>query len=177
MAGGLFGRDDELQATASFLGANGPRALLFEGEAGIGKTALWREGLRLAKEQECLVLACSGASDEARLSFAALADLLAPVLDVLGELPEPRRKALEVALLLRDSDEPAPDDRAVAFAFAEALGKLASFGRVVVAADDVQWLDAPSEATLAFAARRLAGNDPVALLLARRGGREDPFPL
>jgi DNA-binding CsgD family transcriptional regulator len=177
MPGGLFGRDDELQASASFLGADGPRALLLEGDAGIGKTALWREGLRLAKEQGCLVLACSGASDEARLSFAALADLLAPVLDVLGELPAPRRRALEVALLLRESDEPAPDDRAVAFAFADVLGRLAAFGRVVVAADDVQWLDAPSEATLAFAARRLAPTDPVALLLARRGGREEPFPL
>ena len=40
---------------------------------------------------------------------------------------------------------------------------------VLVAIDDIQWLDAPSAEALAFAARRLDG-EPVGFLLARRPG-------
>ena len=45
---------------------------------------------------------------------------------------------------------------------------------MLVAIDDVQWLDAPSADALAFAARRLR-DDPVTFLLARRPGRRPPL--
>ena len=43
----LIGRDAELERVEEFLGAigSGPAALLLEGEAGIGKTTLWSQGL------------------------------------------------------------------------------------------------------------------------------------
>ena len=46
----VFGRDAELSVLASFIdeAASGPTALLLEGEAGVGKTTLWLEGLEAA---------------------------------------------------------------------------------------------------------------------------------
>ena len=48
---GVVGRDAELAATRAFLNsvADGPQALLIEGEAGIGKTALWRAATAQAR--------------------------------------------------------------------------------------------------------------------------------
>src|SRR6187402_1231038 len=74
----------------------GPRALLIEGEAGIGKTAVWRAAVELAGR----ALVCVADEADARLSFSGLADLLADVADdLLPSLPPPQREALEVALL------------------------------------------------------------------------------
>jgi predicted ATPase len=44
----LVGRDDELGSIDAFVAdvARGPCALVLAGEAGIGKTALWRAGWR-----------------------------------------------------------------------------------------------------------------------------------
>ena len=177
----IVGRDAELASIARFLhdvGRHGAGALLLEGELGIGKTTVWRAGVGLAHDEGYRVLTCAPAGEEARLSFVAIGDLLAPVLDeLLPVLPAPQRRALEIALLLRDLDGPPPDDRAVAIAFHTALRALAKPGPLLVAVDDVQWLDAPSAATLAFAARRLEAHDAVRLLLARRVEDELPAPL
>ena len=53
MAGEIIGRREELLALEAFLGAvpAGGQALLLEGDAGIGKSALWYEGLCLARER------------------------------------------------------------------------------------------------------------------------------
>ncbi len=105
----------------------------------------------------------------------ALGDLLGPVLeDVLPSLPAPQRRALEVALLVEDAEGPPPDQRAVAFAFVGALRALAREGPVVVAVDDVQWLDGPSAFIVEFALRRLRGEAVVFLLTLRSG--EEPAP-
>jgi predicted ATPase len=49
MAAEIIGRRDELQALEAFLetAPGGGQALLLEGEAGIGKTILWDEALRI----------------------------------------------------------------------------------------------------------------------------------
>jgi predicted ATPase len=46
----ILGREEELAAIARFIDddRSGARVLLLEGEAGIGKTTLWQEGLRRA---------------------------------------------------------------------------------------------------------------------------------
>jgi DNA-binding CsgD family transcriptional regulator len=177
----IVGRDAELAAVARFLDAppgEGDTAVLLEGELGIGKTTIWHAALELARERGYRVLSCTPASEEARLSFVAIGDLLAPVLDeLLPQLPDPQRRALEIALLIRDLDGPPPDARAVATAFNTALHRLAERGPLLVCVDDVQWLDAPSAATLAFAARRLDPRGGVRLLLARRAEDEQPAPL
>lgn len=180
MATEIIGREDELAELKRFLDAvdRVPAAFLMEGEAGIGKTVLWRAGVELARARGLRVLTAIPATAETRLSFAALADLLGPELaDVLPSLPAPQRRALESALLLEDAEGPPPDQRAVAFAFLGAVRALARAGPVVVAVDDVQWLDTPSAFMVEFALRRL-GEEPVVFLLTlRTTGERAPLGL
>src|SRR5919197_24487 len=178
----LFGRDGELAVVGEFLAAGDrlPAALLMRGEPGIGKTSVWREGVRLARERGLCTLLAGPSESEAQLSFAALGDLLSGVLErVLGGLSGQQRRALEVALRVSDLDpgEGAPlDQGAVSFAFLSALRGLATDGPVLVAVDDVQWLDASSAAVLSFAARRLRG-DRIGLFVTQRVEREVPLAL
>ena len=62
-------------------GVDGSRVLLLEGEAGIGKTTLWRHGAALSAERSHRVLSCSSSTAETQLSYTGLGDLLADVLD------------------------------------------------------------------------------------------------
>jgi DNA-binding NarL/FixJ family response regulator len=175
----VLGRDEELAAIARFL-ANGPTpaaALVLEGEAGIGKTTLWLHAVAQAVELPCTVLSSRPAESDEQLSFAGLGDLLSGVLDrVLPELPAPQRSALEVALLLADEREAAPDPGKIAFAFLSAIRALARESPVALAIDDVQWLDAPSAQLVRFAAQRLQ-EEPVCLIVARRGDGRGRAPL
>src|SRR5439155_15447308 len=103
----LVGRDPELLAVREFLAGltRGPRALVIEGEAGIGKTAVWQAALDEGAAKGFLVLRCAGDQAEARLSFVGLGDLIGEVADEsLGSLPEPQREALELALARRGSE-------------------------------------------------------------------------
>ena len=79
----------------------------------------------------------------------------------------PRRRALEVALLLEEASGDPVDPRALALAVRGALQLLSETEPLLVAVDDVQWLDPSSASALAFALRRLASNR-VLLLFARR---------
>ena len=180
MAVEVVGRERELDTIASWLDdAVTPRALLIEGEAGIGKSTLWRAGVREARERGYGVLSSSASRSEAELSFAALRDLIDDVFDdVAEELPAPQRDALAV-VLLREEPEPdrgPPDPATIGFAFRSTLRALATRGPTMVAIDDVQWLDRSSAAVLAFTARRL-GEAPVALLLTQRTGEAISVPL
>lgn len=173
----VVGRDEELAAVVAVLDGDLPVALLIEGEAGIGKTTVWRAGLEQARERGFRTLSCRPAESEARLSFAGLTDLLEPVLsDVLAALPSVQRRALEAALLLSEHEGPPPDQRAISAACLGAFRLLAEEGRVLVAVDDVQWLDPPTELVLEFVARRL-GEEPVGLLVAERVEADGQAPL
>jgi DNA-binding CsgD family transcriptional regulator len=149
----------------------GPRALVLDGEAGIGKTTLWQVGVAAARQKPGWVLVARPVEAEAALGFAGLTDLFGLVPhEVFEELPEPRRHALEVALL-RAPARRALNVRAVAAAVRDVLTALSVIGRVVVAIDDLQWLDASSAQALAFALRRLE-EERVAMLATRRAGIE-----
>lgn len=151
------GRDAEVARVRELLAvpAAWPQALLLEGPAGIGKTALWSYGLEAARDGDLHALSCRPAGSEVQLAFAALGDLVEPVADlVLPQLSVPQRDALEVALLRRSG--PAPNPRAVGLALLEALRRLAHAKPVVVGVDDLQWLDPASAHALQFAFRRLA---------------------
>jgi len=174
----IVGRDEELAQIGAFLAQAGARALLLEGEAGIGKTTLWRAGVDLGRARGCRVLACSPSGAEATLSFAALRDLLDTAFDdAADELPEPQRHALAVALLREDAPGSPPPQGAIAAAVVGLLHRLARETPLLVALDDVQWLDAPSARLVEFAARRF-GESPIALFVARRGnGQGVPLAL
>ena len=127
MVMGLVGRDDELRAVAGVLHGleELPRAVVLSGEAGIGKTSLWSAGLDAAEARGYRVLRTRPGEAETGFAFAGLTDLLeGAAADVLPELPSMQRRAIETALLLRES-EFAVDERAVASAFLGALRILA----------------------------------------------------
>jgi DNA-binding CsgD family transcriptional regulator len=172
MVSEIVGRDEELASVRAFIseGEGQPAALLLDGEAGIGKSTVWRAGVEHARLQGFRVLLSRPVEAERGLAHVALGDLLEGVLhDVLPPLSPPRRRALEVALLLEEAPPGGVDPRSLGLATRNALQLLAEDGRLVVAIDDLQWLDASSEAAISFALRRL-GASRVALLLARRLG-------
>src|SRR5262249_11127575 len=150
--------------------------LWLEGGAGIGKTTLWRAGIELARERDFHILACHPTAAETGFSFAALGDLLAnDIPGVLDDLPAPQRRALEVALALASDEGAGVGPHVIGLAFLSVLRLLAARQPVLVAVDDVQWLDPPSAAVLQFATRRFAAADIKLLVASRRD--EDARPL
>jgi len=174
MPAAIVGRDAELALIRDFVAgvSDGALALVLEGEAGVGKTTLWSAGVAEAEERGLRVLQTRPAESETALSFSGVGDLLDAVLDeALAPLPDPQRRALARALVLEEDEGPAPDERAVGVAVLGALRALAEMGPLVVAVDDVQWLDAASSAALGYAARRLRA-ECVGVLMARRAPLE-----
>ena len=122
------------------------------------------------------MLVARPAEGESSLPFSALGDMLDPVLDDGAHgLSDGQRAALDVALQRAPAGEPATR-LALSRAVLTLLRNVAAQRPLVVAVDDVQWLDVPTEQVLEFAFRRL-DDSQVRLLLARRTEQELPAPL
>ena len=174
----IIGREEELAAVEAFLDGveQGPCALVLSGEPGIGKTVLWEGGLEEARLRY-RVLICRGVEAEASLSFAGLSELLGDVLEEVGSsLVLPRRRALEVALLLAEPGETPLDPHAVGLAVLDVVRAVAERGPMVIALDDVQWLDPASAGAIQIALRRLR-EEPLGLFATLRLGPELGSPL
>ena len=150
--------------------------MVIQGEAGAGKSTLWRAGVEAAGQAGHRLLRSEPAASESDLSFAGLSDLLAGVLPAAaGQVPAPQREALEVALLLRPVGQEPPTARSVGLAVLAVLRACAAEGPVLVAIDDVQWLDGASRDALTFALRRLASGPLSLLAAARTEAAADPL--
>jgi len=166
----IMGREPELGAIDEFLARlpRGCAGLTIEGEAGLGKTTLWQAAVQRAGESCARVLSHRAVEAESALSMVGLTDLLGGVLEeTLPGLAAPRRRALQVVLLIEEPGTQPPDASAIGFAVLDVLRALARAGPVLVAIDDIQWLDASSAATLEFAMRRVA-DEPIGILCALR---------
>jgi DNA-binding CsgD family transcriptional regulator len=145
-----------------------PAGLALLGEAGAGKSTLWRAGIDAAAAAGHRLLRSEPSSSETDLSFAGISDLLTGLLpSVAAEIPGPQLEALEIALLLRPAGAEPPTPRAIALAVLAALRACLAASPVLIAIDDVQWLDEASRDALAFALRR-AATGPLSLLVAAR---------
>ena len=167
---GIVGREEEIASLHAFIEEEraGSAALVLEGEAGIGKSTLWLAGVEHAREAGFRVLSSRPTEAERRLAHVGLGDLLEDVVDdFLGALPAPRRRALEVAMLRDEPSGQPVDHRALAVGVRDVLQLLSDREPILIAVDDVQWLDPSSSSAVGFALRRLGGND-VRVLLARR---------
>ena len=157
--------------------ATAPSALVLEGEPGIGKTTLWSAAVERARVRGFRVLSARPAEAESVLAYASVADLLGGVDSAAwAELPYPQRLAVDRALLRAESGGVATDQRAVAAGFLSVLNGLADQSPVLVAIDDLQWLDPSSAHVVGFVARRISGR--VGVLGAVRtgpGGGEAPW--
>jgi predicted ATPase len=173
----IIGRDHELaELDAAFdHQSRWATAAILVGPAGAGKTTLWRAAVDGAWRRGRRVLEASPARAEARLSYAALGDLLSSLDDTeWASLPGPQRRAFDIALLRADPGGQAAEVRAIAVGMVTLLRSLVlAHGPLVVAIDDAQWLDGPSSATIAYALRRLT-DVPIMVLCPDNGPRLDP---
>lgn len=173
-ADGLVGRQVERASIDVLLDVlpGGGSALVFFGEAGIGKTALWQHAIEVARSRGIVVAATRAAQAESSLSYAGLADLLAGAGDEeLGVLPDPQRASLEQALFRRLGGG-SVDALAVALAAATVLHAMAVDRPLLIAVDDVQWLDDATATVLSFALRRLT-SAPLGLVASERVGEPE----
>ncbi|HET7027117.1 MAG TPA: AAA family ATPase [Candidatus Limnocylindrales bacterium] len=176
MADQIVGRDAELEATSRFLLsiAAGPGALVIAGEPGIGKTTLWRTAVALARESGCLVLESRPLPADVRVSYTSLADLLRDLPDsAFAALPHPQAHGLRVVLRRAEPSRNGLDRRAVAAGFMSLVADLARTQPVVIAMDDVQWMDRPSARVVEHVSRRLSGSRVGLLMAVRREAGAD----
>jgi DNA-binding CsgD family transcriptional regulator len=162
----LHGREPDCAALRELLDAarlSRSAALVIRGEPGVGKTAL----LEYAAEHAAglRVLRGTGVQSEVTLPFAALHQLLYPVLDQLPGLPAPQSAALGAAFGLTPgrSDDPF----LVAVAVLTLVSEVSAGEGLLCLVDDAQWLDGPSADALIFVARRLQAEGVVLLFGAR----------
>ncbi|MGA8546117.1 MAG: LuxR family transcriptional regulator [Mycobacterium sp.] len=152
----IVSRATEEQALVDFLDAVPDQscALVIEGDVGIGKTTLWLDAVARARDRGFRVLTSRAASAESVLAYTGLADLLSDVEgSIWGDLPAPQRQGLDAALLRNDTHD--ADARAVAAAVVAVIDRLAAQGPILLAIDDLQWLDTSTANAVSFAARRL----------------------
>jgi DNA-binding CsgD family transcriptional regulator len=163
----LVGRDVEAARVDAMLErlAEGGAALLVSGEAGVGKSALLDYARARADGLGLRALSSLGVEAEAELAYAGLHQLLVPVLELVGLLPAPQRRALEVAFGIAIGPE--PDLFLVALAAYQLVCDAAEERPLVILADDAHWLDRSTLRVLTFIARRLE-SEPVALLVSVR---------
>ncbi len=172
--GEVVGRDAELDRLYRLIDGvlEQGGALLVTGDPGIGKSTLLQAAADHARAAGFLVLGTTGVESEAALPYAGLYELLRPALDRLEALPPAQREALAKAFGMVVGS--APEPFLVALATLNVLAELATSRPVLVAVDDVQWLDGPTQAALAFVARRVSG-DVIVVVGTTRQGVSGPF--
>src|SRR5262249_39382165 len=136
----LYGRDAERSIIGGLLeSARESRSgvLVIRGEAGGGKAALLEDARGGAAGMRVSALAGVGA--ESALRFAALQQLLHPVLHYLEKVPRPQADALRGALGLAAGRG---DDRfLVSVAVLSLLAEVAEERPLLCLVDDAHWLD------------------------------------
>ena len=157
----FVGRGPELALTSRCLEAarqSRPQIVVIEGQAGIGKTAFLRQCI--AGAGDFVVLEAAAEESEASLEFGLVTQLLDRMATMASD-------GAPVAPLAGGS----PDNPFTAGAQLLAmLGALQEGGPVLVALDDVHWIDHASAAALLFALRRLTGDRLCALMSTRPEG-------
>ena len=179
----VVGREPELAAVDRLLNAlpDRPATLVLEGEPGIGKTTLLRHGVDGARDRGMQIFSCTGSPSHVTLSYSGLAELFSTVdSDAMAELDPSQRDPLETALLRTGPGQGDAAPHTIATATLQVLENLAEEGPVLIAMDDLQWLDRSTARVVQFCSRRLisparAESPPVGLIITRRVGA-DPDP-
>jgi DNA-binding CsgD family transcriptional regulator len=164
----LYGREADcatVEGLVAGAGSSRSGALVVRGDPGLGKSALLGHATEQATGMR--VLRAVGIEAESELAFAALHQLVRPILDLLTRIPEPQASALAGALGL--SRVSVQDRFLIGVGILTLLAEAAEDVPLVCVVDDAQWLDRPSADALTFAARRLEAEAVVLLFAARDG--------
>ena len=162
----LYGRDPERARLGALLGdARESRGgvLVIRGEAGVGKSALLKDTRERASDMQ--VLSGSGIESEAHVPFAALHQVVRPILKHLESIAELQRGALRGALGLEARE--GHDRFLISLAVLSLLAEAAEHRPVLCLIDDAHWLDPASADALMFVGRRLEA-DGIAMVFAVR---------
>ncbi|MFD7408643.1 LuxR C-terminal-related transcriptional regulator [Streptomyces sp. NPDC059866] len=143
--------------------------LLLHGEPGAGRSTLLAHARDRAAALGMAVVHARGAPSESAYAFAGLHQLLHPLRDRLGALPDGQAAALTE--VLRPGAGHGGADFLVSVAAQSLLTEAAAERGLLCVVDDAHWLDRPTLDALSFVARRLCG-EGIALLMAQR----DPVP-
>lgn len=136
-------------------------AVLVRGDPGAGKSALLQEVVDAASDMQ--IVRMVAVESERTLAFAGVHQLLLPLLPAADRLPDPQKRALQVAF--GELSGPPADPFLVGLAVLTLLSQSAESRPLLCVIDDAQWLDDESATILGFVARRLLA-DPVAVLVA-----------
>ena len=144
---------------------------MFEGEAGIGKTTAWAHTVQRAADAGVRVLSTRASAAEARMTFAALAELLDGVdPSLLGALAPVQRIALDRVLLRGDAGPP-PMNASRQQPSYHCWSYFPRSRRFSSPSMMCSGWTLPSRPRFAFAARRLKG--PIGVLVTARTGEAD----
>ncbi|HWC11985.1 MAG TPA: AAA family ATPase [Acidimicrobiales bacterium] len=161
MTTGMHGRDDVLGEIGQALdaGARGRGRLLFvTGDAGMGKTAVAWEAVRLARERR-MDVAWGACLD------AELASPFGPWLEILGPQGATALTGAGAPPSTGTHPQEAEWRRFLAFhAVVEQLRSRAAPGGLLVVLEDLHWARTPSQLLLRYVAAHLAAAGPVVLL-------------
>ncbi|MGE5286555.1 MAG: helix-turn-helix transcriptional regulator [Micromonosporaceae bacterium] len=181
----MLERDGELAAVAAAAAAAeaGRGAfLLVEGPAGIGKTTLLRAACARFSVPGLQILTARGLALERGFPYGIVRQLIEPVRAAAGpgEWDALLDGAAGLAARVFDWAEAGSVEDDIPYATTHGLywlvANLAARRPLMIAVDDAHWADAPSLRWLAHLAARIDGL-PVALLLAVRGGPDEPAML
>jgi hypothetical protein len=131
---GLVNRDSERAALDRFVAgvrAGEGRALVVQGEPGMGKTVLL--DYLAGRAGGCRVARAAGVQSEMELAFAGLHQLCAPLLDHVGRLPDPQQEALRTVFGLNAG--PPPDRFLVGLAVLSLLSEAAGEQPIICVID------------------------------------------
>jgi DNA-binding CsgD family transcriptional regulator len=164
----LVGRDAELAQIESIVADAGHGGTVrIAGDPGVGKSALLRAGAELAIARGYTSLSVRATEGESHLAFAALYELLRPILGRIDDLPPGHRSALMSAFGLAEPGDVPPNRFFIALAALELLADVAADTPVLVGVDDLSWLDEASREAIEFISRRITDEHIVMLTTCR----------
>lgn len=176
----LIGRDRDIRLVTDFLsdsatpGTAAGNTLIVEGDPGVGKTALARSIAVSESARGSRILWAVGVQSEVNISYASLALLLTPVLDVVRSMPDGHRDSLYAALGY--SEPEGGRFPQTAEAVCSLFTRLSREAPLAVIIDDLHWVDSASADVLGRAARSLP-DTRVRFLVLKRIGTHTLFDL
>jgi DNA-binding CsgD family transcriptional regulator/tetratricopeptide (TPR) repeat protein len=177
---GLLEREEELGRLGGLMASAAEgrgAAILLEGPAGIGKTSLLEAAVRLAGDTRLGVLQARGGELERDFAYGVVRQLFERRVSEAPERWLEGAASLAAPLVgLEAGERPGDDPTAAALHSLYWLtANLAADGPLLIAIDDLHWVDAASLRFLAYLARRV-GELPLLLVAASRPPAEAQAP-